>query len=78
MNLAGSGGSWRRSFGMADDETKADEKNFTPEQTELKEHLDAIVSDVIVADGATTCCKEISESSEDIDEHNLCELFGFL
>jgi hypothetical protein len=54
----------------------ADEKPMNTQQTELKAHLDAIVTDVIVADKCYFLLKEISDSAAGINEHNFGELFG--
>jgi hypothetical protein len=60
------------------DELQIDEVKRSPERTDLKEHLDAIVSDVIVADKCYFLLKEISDHSDAINEENFGELFGFL
>ena len=64
-------------FGMLDEPSIAGQK-LSPQQGELKEHLDAIVSDVIVADKCYFLLKEIGESASGINENNFGELFGFL
>ena len=56
----------------------ADEKLLNVQQRQLEKHLDAIVSDVIVADKCYFLLREISASAAGINEHNFGELFGFL
>jgi hypothetical protein len=55
-----------------------DEQPLNAHQTSLKAHLDAIISDVIVADKCYFLLKEISESAAAINENYFGELFGFL
>src|SRR4051812_29685882 len=55
-----------------------DGHQLTAQQTSLKAHLDAIISDVIVANKCYFLLKEIGESAEPINKHNFGELFAFL
>ena len=47
-------------------------------QRQLEQRLDAIVSDVIVADKCYFLLREISASAAGINERSFGELFGFL
>ena len=45
---------------------------------DLKEHLDAIVSDVLVADKCYFLLKGISDTAQPINDKNYGQLFSFL
>jgi hypothetical protein len=55
-----------------------DEQPLSAQQTALKAHLDAIISDVIVADSCYFLFKAIGESADAINKKNFGELFAFL
>jgi hypothetical protein len=55
-----------------------DEQKLNAQQRSLKEHLDAIISDVIVADKCYFLLKEIGQAADAINKYNFGELFGFL